>query len=120
MAHFCQLDDNNYVMQTIVVSNDDIRDENGVEQEALGIAFCQKLFGGRWVQTSYNGNFRKQYGEPGYFYDAQRDVFIPPTPFPSWVLDEATCKWVPPIPYPADGGYYRWVEDTKSWGPARI
>ncbi len=117
MAHFSQLDDNNYVMQTIVVSNDDIRDENGVEQEALGIAFCQNLFGGRWIQTSYNGKFRKQYAEPGYYYDSQRDAFISPTPYPSWVLNEETCKWQPPVPYPEDGGYYVWNEGEKNWNP---
>lgn len=79
MAHFAQLDENNVVMQVIVVSNDELMD-NGVESEAKGIAFCQSLFGAdvRWIQTSYNGNFRGVYAGIGYTYDADKDVFVAP------------------------------------------
>lgn len=96
MAHFAQLGENNEVLNTIVVNNDMLRDANGVEVEAIGIAFCHSLFGQdrRWVQTSYNGSFRKNYGHPGFTYDAQRDAFIPPKPEgDNWVLNEDTCRW---------------------------
>lgn len=93
MAHFAQLNDNNVVTQVIVVHNNELLDENGQESEVKGIAFCQSLFGGNWVQTSYNANFRKNYAGIGYTYDAVRDAFIPPKPEDNWVLDETTCQW---------------------------
>jgi hypothetical protein len=114
MAHFAQLDDNSVVTQVIVVHNNELLD-NGVESEAKGIAFCQSLLGGAWVQTSYNGNIRKNYAGIGYNYDSTRDAFIPPQPFDSWLLDEATCNWQAPIPMPTDGNLYRWDEQTSSW-----
>lgn len=92
MAHFAQLDDNNVVTQVIVVHNNELLD-NGVESEAKGIAFCQSLFGGNWVQTSYNGNIRKHYASEGFTYDVARDAFIPPKPEGNFVLDEETCTW---------------------------
>jgi len=117
MAHFAELTENNVVCNVIVVLNEVITDENGVEVEATGVEFCQSLFGKnkRWVQTSYNGNFRKNYGYPGCTYDVGRDAFIPPKPFPSWVLNEETCLWDAPVPYPQDGKPYRWDEPTTSW-----
>lgn len=94
MAHFAKLDDTNTVTEVIVVHNNELLD-NGVESEAKGIAFCQSLFGGNWVQTSYNGNIRKNYAGIGYSYDAVRDAFIPPKPTEGeWVLDEDTCRWI--------------------------
>jgi hypothetical protein len=99
MAHFAQLGENNEVLNTIVVNNDMLLGSNGVEVEAIGIAFCHTLFGQdkRWVQTSYNGTFRKNYGAPGYTYDVVRDAFIPPKPEGDyWVLNEDTCRWVDP------------------------
>lgn len=93
MAHFAQLDENNVVTQVIVVHNTELLHE-GVEQEAKGIAFCEGLLGGRWVQTSYNGTTRKNFAAIGYTYDAGRDAFITPQPEgEGWVLDEATCVW---------------------------
>lgn len=120
MAHFAQLNKNNTVIQVIVVNNSDILDENTQESEAVGIAFCQQLFGAdtRWVQTSYNSNIRKNYAGIGYTYDSQRDAFIPPKPYDSWVLDEAICQWQPPVPMPSDGQLYAWNEVTVSWVPA--
>lgn len=116
MAHFAQLDENNIVLQVIVVNNNELLDENGAESEDKGIAFCQMLFPGtNWKQTSYNGNMRKNYAGIGYSYDAGRDAFISPQPYPSWVLDEATCRWNAPIPYPTDGKSYYWDEATTSW-----
>lgn len=116
MAHFAQLDENNVVTQVIVVSNNDCQ-INGVETEEAGIVFCKSLFGPttKWKQTSYNGNIRKNYAGIGYTYDAGRDAFIPPQPFPSWLLNEATCRWEAPVAMPLDGELYRWDEDTLSW-----
>lgn len=96
MAHFAQLDENNVVTQVIVVGNRDCADANGVEKESIGIAFCERLFGGNWKQTSYNGNIRKNYAGIGYTYDAARDAFIPPQPGAEWTLNEETCQWENP------------------------
>jgi hypothetical protein len=117
MAHFAELNAENTVLRVIVVGNPDCLDPSGSESEAAGIAFCQQLYGAdtRWVQTSYNASIRKHYAGIGYTYDATRDAFIPPQPYPSWVLDEATCQWEAPIPYPGDGLLYRWDEETSSW-----
>lgn len=118
MAHFAELDSNNVVLQVIVVGNRDTADANGVEKEHIGAAFCERIFGGNWKQTSYNGNKRKNYAGIGYTYDAQRDAFIPPRPFASWVLDEQTCQWQAPTPMPTDGKRYSWDEATLSWKQA--
>jgi hypothetical protein len=94
MAHFAEIDETNTVVQVIVVHNNELLD-NGVESEAKGVAFCQSLLGGNWVQTSYNGNIRKNYAGIGFTYDAVRDAFIPPKPTEGeWVLDEDTCNWI--------------------------
>jgi hypothetical protein len=95
MAHFAELDENNTVKQIIVVHNNELLD-NGVESEAKGIAFCQSLFGGNWVQTSYNGNIRKNYAGIGFTYDPIRDAFISQKPecHPDDItLNEETCRW---------------------------
>jgi hypothetical protein len=116
MAHFAQLDENNIVTQVVVVSNADLLDENGVEQETLGVAVCQSIFGNytTWVQTSYHNNLRKQYAGVGFTYDADANVFIAPSPFPSWVLN-AQHDWEAPEPKPE--GDYAWNEETLSWEP---
>lgn len=115
MAHFAQLDANNVVLQVIVVNNADTADENGVEQESIGIAFCENLLGGTWIQTSYNANMRKNYAGIGFTYQADIDAFVPPQPYPSWVLNPDTAQWEAPVPYPNDGKYYVWDESTLSW-----
>jgi hypothetical protein len=117
MAHFAQIDENNIVQNVIVVDNNDCLDANGVESETVGVEFCKSLLGGDtlWVQTSYNGNFRKNYAGIGYTYDSTRDAFIPPKPYESWVLLEETCQWIAPIPYPNDGKMYYWDEFIKNW-----
>jgi hypothetical protein len=109
MAHFAQVE-NGIVMQVIVADQDVI--DSGA-------------FGSGWVQTSYNTQggqhrlggtpFRKNYAGIGYNYDAQRDAFIPPQPFPSWTLNEDSCLWQPPTPMPNDGKMYDWDEATLSW-----
>ena len=96
MAHYAKLDENNVVIQVIVVDNKDTADASGVEKEYIGAAFCERLLGGTWKQTSYNGNFRKNYAGLGYTYDAARDAFIPPKPSDDATLDEATCQWIVP------------------------
>lgn len=115
MAHFAQLNEENIVTQVIVVANQDTADKDGVENEAIGAEFCTNLLGGRWKQTSYNGNIRKNYAGIGYKYDADLDAFIPPQPYASWTLDEATCQWKAPVDYPTDGKRYTWNEETTSW-----
>lgn len=117
MAHFAQLDENSIVLQVIVVSNDVINNLPFPESEPLGVEFCQSLFGANtvWKQTSYNANFRKNYAGIGYTYRADLDAFVPPQPYPSWILDEETARWNAPVPYPNDGKMYRWDESTLSW-----
>ena len=114
MAHFAELDKNNTVLRVIVVNNSDCLDESGNESEAVGIQFCQRLLGGNWKQTSYNGNFRKRYAGIGYVYNAAVDAFVAPQPFPSWTLD-ADAEWQAPVSYPSDGKPYTWNEDTQAW-----
>ena len=117
MAHFAKLDANNIVLEVNVVDNEHLLDANVIEREELGIAFLVQWSGGYpyWKQTSYNGNIRKNYAGIGFTYAAGRDAFIPPQQYPSWVLNETTCRWEPPVPYPTDGKYYAWDETTTSW-----
>ena len=115
MAHFAQLDENDIVLRVIVVHNNELLDENGVEQEANGIRFCEALFGGIWIQTSYNGSFRKNFAGAGFKYDRERLAFIPPKPYNSWLLNEDTCQWYNPVPMPTDGKLYTWDEETVNW-----
>lgn len=112
MAHFAQIDENNIVTQVLVI-----------EQDVVNTG----LFGNpnSFVQTSYNTHggthslggtpLRKNYAGIGYTYDAQRDAFYAPQPFPSWTLNEDTCLWEAPTPMPEDGKIYNWNEDATSW-----
>ena len=121
MAHFCELDSNNVVLRVIVVSNADTSTAQGEEKESIGIAFCERLLGGTWVKTSYNATIRKNYAGIGFTYDKDRDAFIPPKPYASWVLNETTCLWNAPVAYPTDIGTteepkrYSWNEETIGW-----
>lgn len=115
MAHFAEIDSNNIVLRVVVVDNKDTSTAQGVEKEYIGAAFLESLLGGTWVQTSYNGKIRKNYAGIGFTFDQQRDAFIPPKPYPSWVLNEDTCLWQAPIPMPTDGKMYAWDEETQSW-----
>ena len=115
MAHFAEIGLNNVVQRVIVVDNNIILNENGIEQESLGQEFCRNLLGGSWIQTSYNGSFRKNFAGIGFTYDSERDAFIAPKPFNSWILDEETCQWQAPTPIPDDGNTYTWNEETVSW-----
>jgi len=115
MAHFAEIGLNNIVTQVIVVNNNDCKDQFGNESEVIGAKFCHDLFGGVWLQTSYNGNMRKNYAGVGFTYDSTRNAFIAPKPFASWVLNETTCQWNAPVAYPSDGNRYVWNESTTSW-----
>ena len=115
MAHFAQLDENNIVVQVIV----------GVDEPHDGEAIYAQTTGTIWKKTSYNTvggvhllggtPFRKNYAGIGFTYDAQRNAFIAPQPYPSWVLNEQTCQWDSPIQYPNDDKRYQWDEQTTSW-----
>jgi hypothetical protein len=117
MAHFAKLDENNVVLEVHVVNNNELLDEHGNESEEKGIQFLIEWSGGHanWKQTSYNETFRKTYATPGGYYDPINNAFIPPKYNPSWILNEETYQWKPPIPYPNDGNYYAWDEATVSW-----
>lgn len=114
MAHFAKLE-NNKVVQVIVVSNQDILDENLKESEEKGIEFCSNLLGGTWKQTSYNAKIRKNYAGVGYTYDETLDAFIPPKPFASWILDTDKAQWKAPVDYPTEEGRFNWNEITLTW-----
>jgi len=152
MAHFAQLDNNNIVTRVITVHNNVLKDSNGIEQESLGINFLKSLYGQdtNWKQTSYNTRggkhyittllpqtagpeglplssdqskaFRKNYAGIGFTYDQQKDAFIEPKPYNSWTLNENTCTWEPPVPYPqitvtenGPSAIYKWNESTLTW-----
>lgn len=120
MAHFAKLDSNNIVTDIIVVNNDILIKADGTESELKGKKFLNSLLGNStWVQTSYNSNFRKHFARIGYKYDSVRDAFIPPQPYPSWVLNENTLIYEAPIEAPAVSGStpveYRWNENDEQW-----
>jgi len=118
MAYFAEIDNTNTVTRVLAVP--DSEQDRGQDFLAIDLGL-----GGTWIQTSYNTRggvhtnggtpLRKNYAGIGYTYDAGRDAFIPPKPFPSWLLDETTCLWDAPTPYPTDGAMYRWDEDTLAW-----
>ncbi len=117
MAHFAKLDKTNTVINVHTVNNEVITDADGNEQEQVGIDFLTQLYGGvGWYkQTSYNNTFRKNYAGIGYTYDVTRDAFIAPKPYSSWVLNEDTCQYDSPVPYPIDDKRYTWDEATTNW-----
>ena len=106
MAHFAELDENNIVLRVVVINDD---------YEADGENWCNNFFGGTWKQTSYNATIRKNYAGIGFIYDETRDAFIPPQPYNSWILNETTCRYEAPVPYPDDDKMYNWDESTTNW-----
>jgi hypothetical protein len=106
MAHFAELDQNNIVVRVLVTDNDFPNE---------GYDWLVETLGGTWVQTSYNARIRKNFAGVGFTYDEALDAFIPPKPFESWLLNEETCLWEAPKPYPTDGKYYNWDEETQDW-----
>jgi len=116
MATFAKIGLNSKVIEVLSVHNDVLKDANGEEQEVLGVDFLTKLTGWAiWKQTSYNNNIRKNHAGIGYSYDEARDAFIPPKPYPSWLLNEDSCQWDAPVAYPEDGKLYTWDESNKEW-----
>ena len=126
MASFAKIGLNGKVIAVHSVVNEVLHDSNGVEQEVNGVDFLTKLHGWSiWVQTSYNTNagvhssggtpLRKNHAGIGYTYDEDRDAFIAPKPYNSWLLNEDTCNWEAPVAYPTDGGKYNWNEETTTW-----
>jgi len=108
MAHFAQLNEDSLVLRVLVMNNNH-------EDNQEGYTWLVATFGGTWLKTSYNGTIRKNFAGIGFTYSQTLDAFIPPTPFDSWVLDEETCQWQAPIPYPDDEKNYSWNESTLSW-----
>lgn len=117
MAHFAELNENNEVIYVVYMDNEIITDENGNEVEQLGIDHLHRHHGPhhRWIRTSYGGNFRGKYAGLGDIYREDLDMFISPSPYPSWILNETTRQWEPPVSYPNDEKFYRWNEETLSW-----
>lgn len=125
MAHFAELDENNQVLRTVVVRNEDILDENNIEYEIIGIVHLKNLFGDHtnWKQTSYNNNMRGLYAAKGMLYNEEIDAFIHPQPYDSWTLSSITKSWEPPIPEPEmtideldSGRVYTWNEEMYQSG----
>jgi hypothetical protein len=119
MAHFAKLGVGNKVTQVVVVHNNELKDENGIEVEQKGIDFLRELYGephAIWIQTSYNNSFRGTFAVVGSSYNSTKDLFILSRPYPSWVLNESTNEWEPPIPKPE--GNYNWNESNKAWDEA--
>jgi len=117
MAHFAKLDNQGIVVEINVVNNDALNNLPYPESEPVGVQFLTEWSGGysNWKQTSYNANFRKNYAGVGYTYDQSIDAFVPPKPYPSWLLDTNTASWQAPVPYPNDGKNYYWNEETQQW-----
>lgn len=118
MAHFAELVGNNTVARVVVISNENIKDVNGVEQESIGVEFCRKLFGHntKWVQTSYNGSFRGQFASVGSVYIEPLDIFIGPKPYPSWSLSDKGVWEAPVRRKTPDVGYeVYWDETDQAW-----
>lgn len=110
MAHFAQIDNNNIVQQVLVVPDEQQHRGNDYLSIDLGL-------GGTWIQTSYNGTVRKMFAGVGYSYNQELDIFLPPKPFNSWVLNETKGEWEPPIPRPTDveGMVSIWDEENQDW-----
>jgi hypothetical protein len=110
MAHYAFLDQNNIVTE-VIVGVDETELIEGLDTET----WYGNFRGQSCKRTSYNGNIRKNYAGIGYTYDEARDAFIAPKPFESWLLNEETCNWEAPTPYPKDDLMYEWVEDDLNW-----
>ena len=125
MAHFALLNQDDMVIDVTVINDEDILDKDGKENEEIGIKLCNSLKPGKWIQTSFNKKFRKNFAEiGGSYYDKSRDAFMYKQPYPSWILDENTCTWHSPVPnkyedyikeYRSLGATAIWDENEKMW-----
>ena len=122
MASFAKLNDKSIVIDGIALDNETVDNLPFPESEPVGVAFLTEWSGGytNWKQTSYTASFRKNYAGIGFTYSVELDAFIPPKPYPSWLLNINTCQWQPPVPYPNDGNLYIWDEATQSWVPVNV
>lgn len=124
MAHYARVNSDNIVTYVTPVLNSLITDESGVEHEEWGVKILHETIpdsvGDRWIQTSYNNNFRKRYASIGGTWNEELNAFIPPKAYESWTFDSEELLWAPPVPFPPveEGvrGYY-WDEDVKNWIP---
>ena len=117
MATFARIDKNNIVKSIHEVDDEHLLNEEGKEEEVFGIVYLNNILGVgfTWIQTSYTGVFRKNYGRVGDTYDETRDAFISPKPYPSWTLNEDSCQWEPSEARPDDRKDYKWNEDNETW-----
>jgi hypothetical protein len=124
MAHFALLNNDNIVIDIIAIDNKDILNSDGIENEKIGIDFCNSLIPGKWLQTSYSRKFRKNFATIGMIYDQKRDAFITQQPYPSWIFNEETYQWQSPVPnkyeeylkeYRKIGGITSWDETNQKW-----
>lgn len=121
MAHFAQIGLNNKVISVTRIDDSIITDANNNQVEQLGVDFLANLSGWAiWKRTWKDNSQRKRFAGKGFIYDEDNDVFMPPKPHPSWVINKETFTWTAPIAYPTDGGYYVWNETTQSWQDAEI
>lgn len=111
MAGFAQLNENNVIIDIVVISDDDILDDNGNLSEELGVARLKSILGQHtnWIMVKDS----KPFAQIGGSYDENRNTFIPIKPFPSWILNEDTLEWDAPTPIPGEN--YVWNEETLSW-----
>ena len=110
MSHFAKVEDG-IVTEVLVIEQDVI--DTGLFGDP--VLFVQTSYNTRGGQHPEGRPLRKNFAGVGFTYDAERDAFIPPQPFPSWLLNEETCLWDAPVPYPTDGKYYRWDENALAW-----
>ena len=116
MAHFAELDENNKVLRVIVVSNDDCGGGDFPESEPIGQAFLASLgLTGSWLQCSYNNNFRKNHAGIDSYYLPEKDIFIDPKPYPSWVINELGEWDHPTVKRPTADGFWKWNEKLEVW-----
>lgn len=116
MAHFAELDSGNIVIRVLAYNNSDLMDNTGEEREWIGARALHNLYGGTWVQTSYNKNFRGNFASIGSYYDADKQEFVPKSPQANLVYDYDRHGWYPPIPPPEDDGRtYIWDDDNVCW-----
>jgi len=120
MAHFAEIDSNNIVVKVIVINNEDVGNLSFPESEKLGQEYIKNVIGlaGKWLQTSYNGNFRENFAGASWWYIPEKDIFVPPKPYDSWKLTNEGM-WEAPKPIPTEPGkFYIWEEDKKIWKEA--
>lgn len=113
MAHFAEIGLNNKVLRIVVISDNELLDQYGKQQESKGIEYCHNIYGGVWIQTGKD--MRVNFAGIGYTYDTDLDAFVPPKPYNSWSFSIDTGRWMPPTDKPEDENGYEWNEETQTW-----